>query len=33
MLKRPTDFTSKPRDKRTSTVWKWAKPTIKPEQK
>ncbi len=30
---RPADFTSKPGDKRTSTVWKRAKPGSKPEQK
>jgi uncharacterized protein (TIGR03067 family) len=30
---RPTDFTSKPGDKRTSTVWKRAKAAGQPEQK
>ncbi len=30
---RLTEFTSKPGDKRTSTVWKRAKPTSQPEQK
>jgi uncharacterized protein (TIGR03067 family) len=30
---RPTDFTSKPGDKCTSTVWKRAKADTKPEQK
>ena len=30
---RPTDYTSKPGDKRTSTVWKRAKATAPAEQK
>jgi len=30
---RPTDFASKPGDKRTVSTWKRAKPATKPEQK
>ena len=30
---RPTDFTSKPGDQKTSTVWKRQRPAAKPQQK